>query len=279
MSLPKRLVHPGSLAEVVHLRRRHPDAVLVAGGTSFVFSDEAPDLGISLHRVEELHRIGRSDRFVEIGATASLGKVLEQSRGTAPVVFEEALRRTGTPALRTIATLGGNVLLAGRRTVLQLTLEILDAWAEFRRAVGTRRVPVVDLREARHPDEFLTRLRVPVRGDEYSTFLHVGDLYTKGCPGVALVGYVELSGLSVALPRIGVYINGGPTLRLTDVESELGGKRLPLTERTLSTLERSVCEMIRSVTAEHSGIAGAAGRLLREFLLRIDDVAFESAGL
>jgi 4-hydroxybenzoyl-CoA reductase subunit beta len=97
-----------------------PAALIVAGGTDLLPNMKhelfTPDLVVSLAKIEELRGIRRIDGgWIAIGAMTSLADVAasELVRGQAPALAQAAGLVAG-PQLRTMGTLGGNVMLDTR---------------------------------------------------------------------------------------------------------------------------------------------------------------------
>ncbi len=120
LRLPQfNLATPGTVAEAVELLKA-PNAMVVAGGTDLLPNMKhelfTPELLVSLQQVAGLKGIRtESDGALVIGAMTTLEEVAssELVRNTAPAVAQAASLVAG-PQLRTMGTLGGNVLLDTR---------------------------------------------------------------------------------------------------------------------------------------------------------------------
>jgi 4-hydroxybenzoyl-CoA reductase subunit beta len=116
---------PRSLRAALTLLDENPDALIVAGGTDLVPNMKhellTPSMVVSLAQIEELRGIGRtpspdpSSAWITIGAMTSLDAVStsEIVRAHAPALAQACSLVAG-PQLRTMGTLGGNVLLDTR---------------------------------------------------------------------------------------------------------------------------------------------------------------------
>jgi 4-hydroxybenzoyl-CoA reductase subunit beta len=115
------LARPRSVDEAVALLERHgAKAVVVAGGTDLVPNMKhelfTPDVVVSIADVEELRGVrALDDGALAIGAMTSLAGVAahERVRAGAPALAQ-AVGLVAGPQLRTMGTLGGNVLLDTR---------------------------------------------------------------------------------------------------------------------------------------------------------------------
>jgi 4-hydroxybenzoyl-CoA reductase subunit beta len=122
LRLPKfEIATPTSINEAVALlAEAGPSAMIVAGGTDLLPNMKhelfTPDLVVSLAKIEELRGIRRIDGgWLAIGAMTSLAEVSasELVRAQAPALAQAAGLVAG-PQLRTMGTLGGNVMLDTR---------------------------------------------------------------------------------------------------------------------------------------------------------------------
>ncbi len=121
LRLPKfELASPRSVREAVELLTGTPGSLPIAGGTDLLPNLKhelfTPSLVVSLAGIEELRGIRSADSgWLTIGAMTSLAEVAadERVRAQAPALAQAAGLVAG-PQLRTMGTLGGNVLLDTR---------------------------------------------------------------------------------------------------------------------------------------------------------------------
>jgi CO/xanthine dehydrogenase FAD-binding subunit len=136
------VLEPQTMQALAAAIEEHPGALLVAGGTQ-VMRSPARHVGgravICLRGVEPLGRVSRSQRFLDIGATATLSRVLSIGPRVVPRALFAALKATATPTVRVLATLGGNVCAPGVEHTSLAALAALDAVLELRR--GRTRFP------------------------------------------------------------------------------------------------------------------------------------------
>ena len=82
MDAPLNKVYfPATMFELHSIWSRFPDAILYAGGSSFIYGQDSYYINlpldlISLEKLEELRRISRTERYLEIGAMVELNEVL-----------------------------------------------------------------------------------------------------------------------------------------------------------------------------------------------------------
>lgn len=142
-SSKRRFYRPGTLVELMKLKREYPEARLVAGGTGLATlgkSVEFPNL-ISLEGVKELNEIIVTEDAWEIGASISLTQIAEKlGREIQP--FNKALRRFASRAIRNRATLGGYLATAWSAGQLSPLLIALNSRVILLSDDGERDAPI-----------------------------------------------------------------------------------------------------------------------------------------
>ncbi len=162
---------PRTLAELATLRRRLPEARILAGGTDVGLwvTKQHRGLGdvIYVGEVRELRRLAASARSLEIGAAVPLTDAFDAIERAYPEL-REVLRRFASPPIRNAGTLAGNVANASPIGDSMPPLIALGARVVLRRGAVRRELPLEELylayqKTAMRPGEFVERVRVPQR--------------------------------------------------------------------------------------------------------------------
>jgi xanthine dehydrogenase molybdopterin binding subunit/xanthine dehydrogenase small subunit len=111
----EKFFRPTSLPELLHLRRRFPEARLIAGATELGLDitkryKKFPTL-ISVEAVPELTQVESTDSEWHIGAAATLTQIEEKMADEFPALGR-MLRVFGSRQIRNRATMGGNIVTA-----------------------------------------------------------------------------------------------------------------------------------------------------------------------
>jgi carbon-monoxide dehydrogenase medium subunit len=241
---PFALAEPESVPEALEiLARLDGEARVIAGGTALVPTMRlglvTPDRLVSLHRIPGLSGIRADKGALEIGAMTSLAALTRDAalRAGWPMLAQAA-GRVATPAIRSTATLGGNLCYAEAASDPAPALLCLDAQVRVADSVGERVVPIGDFftgfyETAVAPGEILTGVRVPAG----PTGARSG--YLKFCPRSAedkpLIGVAALLVLDtvnrVADVRIALGGAAPTPIRARRAESVLMGE--PLTDAAI----------------------------------------------
>ncbi len=169
---PFELIQPDTVAEAVDaLGHTGGEAKLIAGGTALVpmirLGLIRPDHVIALHRVRGLAEITAEQGVLHLGAMVTMADLHR-----APVVrsgwllLAEAAGRVATPAIRSSATLGGNLGYAEAASDVAPALLCLEALIETAGPGGERSLPIARFftgfyETALEPGEIVTGVRVP----------------------------------------------------------------------------------------------------------------------
>ena len=136
---------PTSLAEAVAFKAAHPDAVIVSGGTELgVLRNKRgydPQVLLSLARVPGLNDIERDGENLRIGANVTWSQIEREVVPLIPAIGE-IVRRFGSPQIRNVGTLAGNVANGSPIADSLPLLMVLDAELEIAGPKGTRTRPL-----------------------------------------------------------------------------------------------------------------------------------------
>jgi CO/xanthine dehydrogenase FAD-binding subunit len=171
---------PLSLTEALRIRSSGNTQVL-AGGTDLMvkrgrFSPVVcPVLLIS--QLEELRQIVRCGDELRIGASCTLTGLLRSP--LLPDYLREPLAQMASPAIRNVATIGGNLCNASPAGDALPMLYALDAMLYLQSEAGGEEVPVQDFilapgRTRLHEAQLLTEIRIPLRRGWRCTYRKVG---------------------------------------------------------------------------------------------------------
>ena len=230
----RRAYNPQNLQELFELRRQHPDAQLVAGGTDL--SLEVTKRGaryqtlINLGEVVELLDHQNRDEGWRLGAGLALTTVQEILAGEV-VAMEQMLRVFGSRPIRNRATLGGNLCTSSPIGDMAPVLIGLEAEAIIVGSTGERRIPLESFftgyrQNVLQGDEILAALFLPRPNDRtMSRTYKVSRRRDLDISAVSLCASLELEE-DQTVKRIRLVFGGvaATTIRATPVENWLQGK-------------------------------------------------------
>ena len=145
----RQVILPQTLEDVWEILEREPDAVVYGGGTDLLVrlrSGRAnPPCLVCLERIRALQVVHDDGQEVFVGAGMTHGRLLgnELVARLFPVLAD-GLRVLGSPPIRHMGTIGGNIVTASPAGDTLPALYVLDAEVEIRSSSRMRRVPIRD---------------------------------------------------------------------------------------------------------------------------------------
>ncbi len=166
---------PSSVEEACRILAGEPRAAILAGGTDLMvhlnqaWRGKRPPAVVNVKRIPGLAAIEVTDVAVRLGALASLSALIEHPviRAEYPVLPVTA-RYMGSPAVRNLATVGGNLCNASPAADLPPVLLALDAEVGIAGLAGERRLPLAEFfrgpgHSVLEPGELLAWVEFPRR--------------------------------------------------------------------------------------------------------------------
>lgn len=211
-------------------------AVILAGGTDLV-----PKINTYSLKPEVLIYIGKlgldyikeENGKICIGATTPMAKIVTSELLTRKVAaLVEAARQAGTSAVRTTATVGGNLANASPAADLATPLLVCDAEVSLVSATGKRAVPLKDFfkgpnQSVLQAGELMTEVSfVPPKGK--TIFLKLGRRKALTLSVVNVAVRMDLEGQKCKEARIALGAVAPTPLRCVKAEGVLQGKEIDL---------------------------------------------------
>jgi CO/xanthine dehydrogenase FAD-binding subunit len=151
------------------LWKEEGNAKIIAGGTDLVVGlrkgDLKPRYLIDITRIEELHPIREQNDFLSIGASVTHSQIVSSSLiQKSAKILAEAACQIGSPQIRNLGTIGGNIINASPAADTLPPLMVLDAMARVLSKEGERTIPLVQLFRGPYqthlkPNEILAEIR------------------------------------------------------------------------------------------------------------------------
>ncbi|WP_347489549.1 FAD binding domain-containing protein [Desulfoscipio sp. XC116] len=249
--------HPGTVEEaMVYLREKAGNARIIAGGTDLVLQLREhkvdADALVDLSAVEQLSTITESDGWIMVGSMvthnnlASSAIIQDKAR-----VLADAARSIGSPQIRNIGTIGGNVVNAQPAADTTIALMALDARVRILTNQGEIIKPVDQLfvsagKSAVDPtSEILVGFEFKASGwGEAAAFMRHAKRKALALPIVNAGVWVKANNNLNAFEDVRIAL--GPMapvpVRAKNMENALKGMRFKLSviKETLSVLEKEI---------------------------------------
>ena len=224
---------PTEVSQALKLLARYgKTATVLAGGTDVVprinYYELKPEVLIYIGGLG-LDYIKKSGQQLVIGAGTPIARLLDD-----PLVAErapalaEAARQHSSPAIRSVATVGGNIAHASPAADLVCPLMAMDAKLKLVSAKEERLVPMQDFfvgpgETILKPGELLTEIKIPALKGQ-AVYLKLGKRKAQACSIVIVGVRLELEGKVCKAARIVLGSMAPTPLRCVKAEKLLKGK-------------------------------------------------------
>jgi CO/xanthine dehydrogenase FAD-binding subunit len=271
---------PHTLAELWSYLNGKPEALVYAGGTDLLVKmrtgkiTAAPIL-ICLERLDELRNVWETADTIRIGAAATHGELLRHPLILTHLpVLAQALQTLGSPLIRNMGTMGGNICTASPAGDTLPPLYILQAEVELCNGATIRILPIGEFitgpgATQLQKGEILTGIVVkkPMVHNIHH-FEKVGQRKSMACAVASMAALLRLSPAGVIEEARLAWGSVGPTIfTAAAVEDALIGEKLsPETLAAAAEKIRQIVTPIDDVRATADYRRTVSGNLLLRLL-------------
>ncbi|MCE5334965.1 MAG: xanthine dehydrogenase family protein subunit M [Desulfobacteraceae bacterium] len=285
----RNVFQPESLPELWRVFEAHPGASVCAGGTDLLVKMRSammnPESIACVDRIPDLRGITTEEGgMLRIGACATHGQIVSDPavRRMFPILVR-AVENLGSPPIRNMGTIGGNICTASPAGDTLPPLYALGAEIELRCKAAQRRMLLKDFisgpgKTCLRQGEILASVRLKPPEGYYNNIQHfekVGQRNALACSIASLAALLQVASDGVVLKAALAWGSVAPVvMTCPDAEKELIGK--PLTSETLrraAAAARQCANPISDVRADRDYRLEVLGNLL----MRLLEVAPESA--
>jgi CO/xanthine dehydrogenase FAD-binding subunit len=271
---------PLSLNEFWNILDNEPESRVYAGGTDLLVhlrrcDAHTPTL-ICLEMIDELKGVREEGELLWMGAGSThaqlLGDPLVQKH--LPLLVQ-ALKTLGSPLIRNMGAIGGNICTASPAGDTLPPLYILDAELELHSHSEARKMPIQSFisgpgETALKKGEVLTGIRVrKPAGCNIHRYEKIGQRKAMACAIASMAAIMRISALGIIETARLAWGSVAPTIAtFPEIEAALVGQRL-----SQSTLEQTAAKVRKSVSPIDDVRATAAYRreVAGNLLLRLTD--------
>lgn len=266
---------PCSLDDLWLALEKHVKASVCAGGTDLHVRMRSglvnPDALVCIERISELKGVSEHGGHIRIGACTTHSALLSNPVAKEHLsVLTQALRVLGSPLIRNMGTIGGNICTASPAGDTLPPLYVLKTSVELASRNGSRTVPIEDFIEAPgvtglEKGEILAAVWVPkpIPGS-FHHFEKVGLRNALACSVVSLAAVVRASSDGTVEEASFAWGSLGPTIvRCPDAERLLRGEKLNVEKlQETAVLVQKAVSPIDDVRATAQYRRTVAGNLL-----------------
>jgi xanthine dehydrogenase small subunit len=271
---PRQVFSPVVLNAATDFLAAHPAAKIVAGGTDVGVQINkrviAPQTFLDLNRVSELSGVSVEGHTLVCGARARWVDLENICREQVPE-FAEIISIFGSPQIRQVGTLGGNIVNASPIADSLPFLFVTEAELEIAGPKGTRTVNINDFyhgyrKTDLQPGELLKSVRIPLpAADQSLTLYKVSRRRDLDIATFTAAILLDITGDEIATARIALGAVGPAVLRARRTEAYLRGK--PFTAEVMRAAGELAVEEVTPIS-DVRGSADFRWQLTRNVFLK-----------
>ncbi|MCQ2584170.1 MAG: FAD binding domain-containing protein [Treponema sp.] len=206
----------------------------IVGGCTRV--EEIPDKYLSVRKVEELSKIERHERYIDVGPGVTLSQLLALGENHLPKVLYDAILSVANPNVRNLATIGGNILETNQKLTLFAPLLALDTRLDFESSNDKTSIMLQNFKSI--PEGFILKnIHIPLTDGDISIFRRTGPEHSINETSASFAFIAETEKNTIA--KISLAFAGPFAFRSKDFENPLLGLRLPLSKATVKEIQES----------------------------------------
>jgi len=225
---------PSTLEEALIMKKSSPNAIIYAGGSDLMVAKKVAQELLFINQLSELKVISENEEFLSIGAASVYYDLIQNP--IIPRLLKQVLKDIASPAIRNIATIGGNICNASPAgdslpALYLFDTKIVAASLDNNNEVHERTIPIenfilgirkIDLK----PSEIVTKILIPKNKISRTTktdYKKVGARKSQAISKLLFIAVMNIENEYVTDFRVAYGSVGITTLRRKDIESHYIG--------------------------------------------------------
>lgn len=252
----KDIVKPSTIEEALALKNSLSTSSFLAGGTDLIIKLNKKDINteylIDLNSIDDLKNITENDSYIEIGSMTTFSKLRESliiKKYFNSII--ECAETMGSPQIRNMATIGGNIINAGPAADGIPSIMALNGILTFKSLDAVRTITCLDYFknysvERIKENELLTKILIPKK-NILSGFYKLGKRNSLAIARLSTSIVLDtendiIKNISISLGAVGRY-----PFRVEKIENLAKGKNVKwlFEDEVLMMLENEVVESIK----------------------------------
>ena len=208
-----------------------------------------------IFNLQEMKYMFEEDDFLHIGAGTSLEDIKDND--LTPELLVEAINIMASPAIRNMATLGGNIGNASPAGDSLPVLYVLNALIVLESIEAIREVPISDFivgpgRKSIKSNEIIKEIRIPIKQFTQTKFEKVGGRKADAISKISFAGAVEINNNIIQDFRVSFGAVGPTVVRKKSLENEIIGQTLAEAKLDVENILKSYEPFITPINDQRS---------------------------
>lgn len=269
-----------SLTEALEIINKE-DCLLFSGGTDLMvknkqWSGVEPSFNknvVFIGHLQELKKIQINGEFLTIGAACTCTDIAESF--IVPEYFKEVFLLMASPAIRNIATIGGNICNSSPAGDSLPLLYALDAELVINSLYGTKTVPISEFilgpgKNRLKSNEILSDIKIKLSNFNNIFYKKVGTRRSTALSKISFIGLAKVNDKNIEDIRIAFGAVAPTTIRSRDIEKKIINMMPEIKEvHDIKAIKQMYSELINPISDQRSTAdyrKKTALRLLEKFL-------------
>ncbi len=249
---------PATLKELLLVLDSESKSEIIAGGTDLIIimegSGERPEKLIDITNIEELIGIKEEEYGISIGAATTIAKIAANS--SLPCCLRSGANSIGSPQIRNVGTVGGNICNASPCGDTLTPLICLNATLLLRSVNSQRLISVEQF--------FLGPKKTVLKKNEVLSEIRINKEYLSGASGFRMIG--QRNGQVISQVNLAVWLQRSKESGLIEEIRIAAGSVAPTPVRIIEA-EEMLCN-----TSPEPELIHRAALLVQASITPIDDV-------
>lgn len=210
---------------------------------------------IFIRHLQELKNIKINENYLSIGATCSLSQIQENI--LMPLYFKEVILSMASPAIRNVATIGGNICNASPAGDIFPLLYALDSRLIIESLGSSREIEIKDFvlgpgKKDLRAEELLVEIRVPVNRFKSFYYKKVGTRKSTTIAKASFIGLYNLEDEKIRDMRMAFGAVGPTVVRSKKLEEKLEGLNKEELKNILEDIKEDYSKIIVPIDDQRS---------------------------
>ncbi|MCL2705121.1 MAG: FAD binding domain-containing protein [Spirochaetaceae bacterium] len=238
------IFEPKTLNSLLSIKKKHPDSLIYSSGLEKICQSREKIVSfdkdiIYIERIEELQRMNRSERYIEIGSATRINNIIDKGKNIIPSILLQAMKNITPPNFKNILTIGGIVYSKKERSSIFSVLSILDAKLEIRSSSSTKWISIDHLFNDNEinlePDEVITKIKLYLGDYDINMYREIYNGYSNEGP-ITFSALVSLAKNNINFIKFIFSTSNTFVIRNKEIESNLEGQSIPIDDKFTATI-------------------------------------------
>jgi len=246
------IFEPKTMYSLLSILKKYPDALIYSSGLEKVCQSREKTVSfdkdiIYIEKIEELQKMNRSERYIEIGAATRINDIIDKGKNIIPGILLKAMKNITPPNFKNILTIGSMVCAKKERTPVFSVLSILDTKLEIRSSSSSRWISINHLFNNNiitlAPDEIITKIKLHLEDYDISIFREIDSGFSNEGP-ITFSAIVLLSKRNITSIKFIFSTSNTFVIRNKEVESNLEDQNIPVNDKLMTTVTSQFSEYL-----------------------------------